>query len=84
MALDILPDDFHKEMEQKKREKENTIGCRIKVDDGLVKVTIPMKVKVPLSNPVLTEDDQKIEEQEIVLTFSKREVKEFLQDIYVS
>ena len=75
MSLEILPENIQKEMEDLKREKDNTIGCHIKVDEGLVKITIPHKTKIPNAKPL---------EPDTVLTFSKREVKEFLQDIYTS
>lgn len=77
MAIDVLSSDLTKDIEQMKKEKENTIGCHIKVDNGLVKVTIPKKFGLLAigSEPVT---------DEIILTFSKREIKELLQDIYVS
>jgi len=78
MPLEILSDDLHKEIAQKKLERDNTISCHIKVDDGLVKVTIPKK------SCLLSIGDTEIEPQNITLTFSKREIKELLQDIYVS
>lgn len=69
MPLEILSDDLHAEIQKKKKEKDNTIGCHIKVDEGLVKVMIPQSGE---DNP------------DLILTFSKREIKELLQDIYVS
>lgn len=69
MALEILSEDIQKEIENKIKEKENMIGCHIIVDNDLVKITI--------------EPHQDIKEEK-VLTFSKREIKKFLQDIYVS
>lgn len=83
MPLEILSDDLNLELQKKKEEKDNTIGCHIKIEGDLVKLSIPLKVKIS-DKPVLTPSDQTIKEQNITLTFSKREVKELLQDLYVN
>lgn len=63
-----LPQDYQSDMEKLKKEKENTIGCRLKIEEGIVKVTIP----------------KHRDTEGVTLTFSKREVKELLQDLYIN
>lgn len=70
MAIEILETDITKEIEEIKKKKDNIIGCRIKFDDNMVKVTIPERIR----NGVFIPEEE--------LTFSKREVKELLQDLY--
>lgn len=78
MALEVLKDNLNDEMKQLQKEQESLVGCRIKCDDKVVKIFIPSHfVKTLNSNKFIKIDDE-------VLTFSKREVKELLQDLYMN
>lgn len=78
MAIEILPEDVNKEVMKLKETKENTIRCHIKVEDGgIVKITIPPR-QVPY------QQDTNMYLPEEILTFSKKEIKELLQDLYVN
>ena len=80
--MEILKDDTLKEeLDKKQEELECTIGCRIKFDNDTVKVIIPERKVVG----IMTDGGKRSTNMgETILTFSKREVKQLLQDIYTS
>lgn len=82
MAIETLSEDFNIEMNEMMKQKEKTVGCRIKIENGLVNITIPKrKLKIINDDPIIQDKEITVDEQ--ILTFSKREIKDLLQSIYV-
>ena len=78
IMIKIINDDYNQNIKNIQKQKEKTIGCRINVEDGLVKLSIPERVLY------YTENDIPVKAEPCTLIFSKREIKELLQDLYVS